>query len=59
MALGDHSILKRLLKLMIKFERSGYSEQFQKTLDARPSKPPRHKIKIEIANEDGENLQFE
>jgi len=52
MAMGDHSVLKRLLKLMIKFEKSGYSESFKKTLQARPPKPPRQKIRIEIADED-------
>lgn len=28
LSLGDHSVLKRLFKLMIKFDQSGFSEKF-------------------------------
>ena len=40
-------MLKRLFKLMIKFEQSGYSEKFQKVLGPiKAQKPPRAHIMV-------------
>lgn len=51
---GDHGVLKRLFKLMIKFDQSGFSEKFQKTLGAhKAQKPPRAHIMVHGPDDEG------